>query len=155
MKIAVDISGKIDQKNYDSSLGFKRSDGIKGAVFLKSDTKKKILYRYKGQITNLIEKIHCVLIFHCINEYLENVTEIELCHDINFRRGKRLLITLFENNSISMTKINIFPKQCSGKSDGHWPALKAFRKRKYAMKTISYEMIEKQLLNFKESKSGR
>ena len=43
MKIEIDISGQIQQLNYDSALGFRRENGIEKGVYLKSKTKKKII----------------------------------------------------------------------------------------------------------------
>ncbi len=150
MKMTIDISGQIQQLNLDSALGFKRSDKLSKGVFLKSPTKKEIVMKYRGQITNLIEKMHCIMIYFCIKDYLENVDEIEICRDANFRRIKNLLPLLFkEQNYLSSIKITQ-RKSNTEKSEAHRIALKIFRKKKYAELIIKKEMIENVLLEFKK-----
>jgi len=99
MKIHIDISGQVQQKNLDSSLGFRRSDGLMRAVFLPVRTKKLLFKKYKTQITNLIEKIHCILIYYCIKDSLKGVDGIHICRDGDFRAIKRLLPFLFKGHS--------------------------------------------------------
>ena len=145
----IDISGQVQQINYSSALAFKREDGLSRAVFLRSKTKKEIIGKYKGQITNLIEKIHCILIYYCIMNHIDGIEELLICRDVNFRRLKRLLPYLF-NSDKKFQKIKISSRKGSNpKSNGHAPALKAFRKRKYADIIISMDMIEAKLLEFK------
>jgi len=88
MIIHIDISGQIVQKNHDSAMGFKRSDGLTNSVFLKKEIKKELLNKYKGQVTNLIEKTHTILVFYCIQNHLGNVKEIKICKDCNPRKIK-------------------------------------------------------------------
>ena len=97
MRIEIDISGQVQQKNYDSALGFWRDNGIEKAVHLNSKVKKEMVRKYKGQVTNLIEKIHCILIYYCVKDHLDNVSEIKICKDVNVRRLKNLLPLLFKN----------------------------------------------------------
>ena len=113
---------------------------------MESKTKKEIVKKYKGQVTNLIEKLHCILIYFCIKEHLENVEEIKICKDANFRRIKNLLpLVLKKTKEITIT-------QRGGKEDksaGHKIALKTFRKKKYASLILNKEMIENVLFEFK------
>ncbi len=149
MRISIDISGQVQQMNFDSSLGAKRSDGMTMAVVLPRRTKKAIVRKYKGQITNLMEKIHCIMIYYCIRDHLKEVDEISICRDVKPRVIKPLLSSLFkEYEGFSEVKIT-FRESSETHSNGHWPALKAFRKRKYAKGIIKKEMIEKKLLDFK------
>ena len=63
MHISVDISGQITQKNMDSCLGCRRSDGVERAVFLKSRTKKEVLKKYTDlQVVSIVEKMYCILV---------------------------------------------------------------------------------------------
>lgn len=147
MKISIDISGQVQQKNLDSSLGFKRTDGLTRAVFLPKRTKRAILKKYSGKVTNLIERLHCVMIYYCIKDSLKDVNEIHVCGDVNFRVVKRLLPYFFKGHSgFSNIKITV-RKGDEPKSNGHWPALKAHRKRKYAKAVIKKDMIEKKLFS--------
>src|SRR3989338_8657842 len=98
-KIEVDISGQIQQINYDSALGFWRNNGIEKSVYLDSKVKKEILKKYKGQITSLIEKLHCIMIYFCVKDFLDDVKEIKICQDVNFRRVKNLLPLLFKERN--------------------------------------------------------
>ena len=41
MQIEIDIGGQIQQKNYDSALGFRRENGIVKSVYLRSKDKKE------------------------------------------------------------------------------------------------------------------
>ena len=150
MKIEIDISGQIQQPNLDSALGFKRSDNLEGSVFLKCETKKEILKRYKGQVTHLIEKLHCILIYYCIKNYLEGVNELIICRDVNFRRVKNLLPLLFKENNY-LQGIEIKQRESKGeKSEGHKIAIKTFRDKKVAEVIIKKEMIEHEILEFKK-----
>lgn len=148
MKLHIDISGQIQQKSLNSALGCVREDGVERSVFIKSKIKKEILTKYKGQVTNIIEKIHCILIFYCINDLLEGVDEIIVCKDIDFRRLKRLLPLLFEgkldNKKIMQRESN------SDKSLAHRVAIKTKRNKRHAMKYITKRMVEDVLFKFKK-----
>ena len=134
--IEVDISGQIQQLNYDSALGFRRNNGIEKSVYLKSKIKKEIIRKYKGQVTNLIEKLHCILIYYCIKDSLNEVKEIKVCKDINFRRLKNLLPMLFKDENY-LNKIKITQRKgCEVKSGAHGIALKTFRRQKYCRKKM-------------------
>ncbi len=147
--LEIDISGQIQQINYDSVIGCRRHNGIERTAYLSSKIKKEILKKYKGQVTDLIEKLHCILVYYCIRDKLENVKEIKICQDVSFRRLKNLLPFLFKDrNYIQDISVN----QGEGlepKSGAHRIALKAFRKKEYADIIITKEMIENVLLEFK------
>ncbi len=146
-KIEIDISGQIQQKNLDSALGFRRNDGLRGSVFLKKELKKKINQKYKSQITNLVEKLHCILIYYCIKDHLEGIENIRICKDVNARKIGYLLPFLFKDNEhFSKAKLSFIQGE---KCNGHAPALKSFRHRKWADKIITMEMIENVLFKFK------
>lgn len=147
MIIHIDISGQIQQMNYNSALGFKRSDGLEGSVFLPSKTKKAIIRKYKGQVVRLIEKLHCIMMYYCIKDHLDGVKEIIICKDVNYRRLKDLVPMLFKNH---LEGINIRPRVEKKKSNGHRPAIRAFRKRARSNKIITRDMIERVLFEFKK-----
>ena len=150
MKIYIDISGQIQQINLDSSLGFMRSDGFTNAVFLSSSIKKDIFKKYKGQVTNIIEKLHCIMIYFCIKDHLNGVKEIEICRDVNFRRIKNLLPLLFKEQNY-LKDISLDQRDSnSAQSLGHRVALKVHRKKKYASIIIKKETIENELFKFKK-----
>ena len=156
MRIDIDISGQITQKNLPSSLGFKRSDGLEKAVLLRPEIKKTLLNKYKGVVTNLPEKLYSILIYYAIKDSLIGVREVHICNDTDFRIVKRMLPLLFKEGdlfgSIEITK----RKRSEPSSQGHWPALKAHRKRKNASLIIKEEMIEEKLLELDENcKGGR
>jgi len=150
MNLQIDISGQVQQLNYDSSLGLKRSDGFTRSVYLSCEIKKEIIKKYKGQITNIIEKIHCILIYYCIKDFLDNIDDIIICRDVDFRRVKNLLPLLFKENNY-FNKIILKQRSSEGeKSSAHNIAIKSFRKKRYADLIISKEMIENVLLEFKK-----
>jgi hypothetical protein len=150
MKIEIDVSGQIQQLNYDSALGFRRENGIERGVYLRSNTKKEIVKKYKGQITNLIEKLHCIMIYYCIKDFISEIDEIKVCKDINFRRLKNLLPLLFKEQNY-LNEIRITQRKGDEvKSAAHNIALKTFRRRKYASLIINKEMIEDVLFKFKK-----
>ncbi len=149
-KIEIDISGQIQQLNYDSALGFRRDNGIVKSVYLRSKDKKEIIKKYKNQITNLIEKLHCIMIYFCIKDSLENVKEIKICRDVSFRRIRNLLPLLFKKQNYLRNIKIIQRKGDEAKSAGHNIALKTFRRRKYAEMIIKKEMIEDVLFEFKK-----
>ena len=149
MKIEIDISGQIQQLNYDSALGFRRENGIERSVFIKSETKKAVIKKYKGQIVNLIEKVHCILVYYCIKNYLKDISEIKICRDVDFRTLKNLLPLLFKEFN-HLNNINIIVRKGNEeKSKAHKFALRTFRRKKHAMKIIDKEMIENLLFKFK------
>lgn len=149
MQIEIDISGQVQQLNYDSALGFWRDNGIEKAVYLRSQIKKEVIKKYKGQVTNLIEKLHCILIYYCIKDYLGNVNEIKICKDINVRRLKNLLPLLFKDqNYLENIEVKI-RKGSEPESKAHKIALKTFRRKKFASLLITKEMIENVLFEFK------
>jgi len=152
MKIEIDISGQIQQLNYDSALGFRRENGIEKSVYLRSKDKKEIIKKYKEQVTDLIEKIHCIMIYYCIKDFLDDVSEIKICRDVNFRRVNRLLPFLFKNRDF-LKGIKVIPRKGSeGQSLGHSIALRTFRKKRFAESVIKKEMIEELLFEFKGKK---
>lgn len=148
MRLHIDISGQIQQRNLNSALGAYRDDGEWRSVFVKSKVKKEILKKYKGQVINLVEKLHCILIYYCIKDFLVGVQELVICKDINFRRLTRLLPFLFEDNLL-----NVLVKQresSTEKSRGHNVALKTKKHKRKASLVINQEMIENVLFNFKK-----
>ena len=148
--LEIDISGQIQQLNYDSVIGCMRNDGLKRSSFLSSEIKKNIIKKYRGQVINIIEKLHCILIYYCIKDILENVKKIIICRDINFRIVKNLLPLLFkENNYLKDIKINQ-RDTLSEDSLGHKVAIKTFRKKKYADIVLKEEMVENVLFEFKK-----
>lgn len=149
MNIQIDISGQIQQKNLDSALGFKRSDGKSGSVFLRSQLKQKLTEKYKGQIINFIEKVYCIMVYYAIKDHLSGVKELRICRDVNKRNVVYLLPKLFKDNKDFFNiKISIVGGK-DGKSNGHNPALKAFRHRKYADVILTLEMVENLIFSFK------
>ncbi len=151
-KIEIDISGQIQQPNYDSALGFRRNNGIEKSVYLRSKDKKEILKKYGGQVINLIEKIHCILIYYCIEDELDDINEIKICKDVDFRTLKNLLPLLFKKNDyLKNIKIKV-RKGDEPKSKAHKFALRTFRRRKYANTIINKKMIEDMLFTFKKNK---
>lgn len=149
MIVQIDISGQIQQKNYDSAIGFKRSDGLTNSVFLRKDIKKEIINKYKGQVTNLIEKVHSILIYYCVKDYLANVKEIKICKDCNPRKIKYFLPFLFrEYPKFKDLKVT-FRGGLEPKSIGHKIALRTYRRRKHASILLSKRDIESRLFLFK------
>ncbi len=139
MKLHIDISGQIQQKNLNSALGCKRDDGMERGVFLKSKIKKDILKKYSTQ-KNIIERVHCILIYYCIRDFLEGVDRVVVCRDINFRRMKKLLL-VFLGGKLDGVKI-VQRKSCSEKSLAHNVALKTKRNKKHAKLNITRRMLE-------------
>jgi len=149
-KIEIDISGQIQQLNYNSALGFRRDNGIEKSVYLDSKVKKQIVKKYKSQVTNLIEKLHCIMIYYCVKDDLDSVDEIKICKDVDFRRiGKLLPLLLKEFNNINNVKFS-FREGRDPKSRAHNAALRTFRRKKYADLIIKKEMIENVLFKFKK-----
>ncbi|MBU3924153.1 MAG: hypothetical protein KJ592_04500 [Nanoarchaeota archaeon] len=140
MKLHIDISGQVQQKNLNSALGCKRDDGAEKSVFLKSKIKKDVLLKHKGQVTNLIEKIHCILIYYCVRDFLDGIDEIIICKDVDFRKLKNLLLLLMGDK---LAGINIVQRKSnSEKSFAHNVALKTKRNKKHAQLNVTRRMIE-------------
>jgi len=149
-KIEIDIGGQIQQLNYDSALGFRRDNGLEKSVFLRSQDKKDIIKKYEGQVINLIEKLHCILIYYCIKDSLDDINKIKICSDIKFRVLKNLPPFLFKENNY-LNEIKIIPRRGNERiSSAHSIALRSHRKRRFADNIINKEMIEDVLFNFKK-----
>lgn len=139
MRLHVDISGQIQQKNLNSALGCKRDDGVERSVFLKSKLKKEILNRHSDQ-KNIIEKVHCILVYYCIKDFLDDVDKIVICKDVNFRRMKKLLLVLFGDR---LEGVKVVQRESnSEKSLAHNVALKTKRNKKHAQLNITRRMLE-------------
>jgi len=152
MQISIDISGQITQKNLDSCLGCRRSDGVERAAFLPKRTKREVLKKYTDlQVVSIVEKVYCILVYYRIKDILDDVDRIVVCRDVEFRKVAYLLPLLFSKN-LDFKRIKITPLDRSNakKSNGHYPALKAFRRRSRADKVIKKGMIEDLLTEFKK-----
>jgi len=100
-------------------------------------------------VINFIEKVHCIMIFYAIRSYLDGVNEIKICRDVNKRNVASLLPKLFKDyKAFSSIKISFIGGK-NEKSNGHNPALKTFRHRKYANQILTLKMVEDLLLEFK------
>jgi len=147
MKVHIDISGQIQQKNLNSALGCKWDDGRERSVFLKSKLKKEVLKKYSDQ-KNILEKVHCILIYYCIKDFLDGVDKIIICKDINFRRLKKFLLMLLVDR-LEGIKI-VQRKSNSEKSPAHNVALKTKRHKKHAQLNITRRMLEDILMKNKK-----
>jgi hypothetical protein len=148
IRIHIDISGQITQKNYDSAIGILREDGFEYSVFLRAKDKKDIIRKYKGQVTRLVEKLHCIMIYYALKENLKDANELIICRDINFRKLKSLLHLLFKNNELK--HISVTQRDSEGEQSlAHYVALKAFRDRKRSNLLVTKDMIEELLFEFK------
>lgn len=149
MKVEIDISGQIQQLNLNSSLAFRSKDCQTKCVYLDSKTKKEVIKKYKGQVTNLIEKLHCILIYYCIRDDIKNIREIKICKDVSYRKIKMLLPLILKRLSkVESIKIK-FREGNDPKSAEHNIALRGFRKKIFADIVIKKEMIENVLFEFK------
>ena len=89
------------------------------------------------------------MIYYAIKNHLTGVKEIKICRDVNKRNVAYLLPKLFKDSKeFSNIKISFIGGR-NAKSNGHVPALKTFRHRKYADKVLNLEMVENLLLEFK------
>jgi len=129
-------------------LGCKRGDGVWRTAYLRVQTKRALLRKYKGQVTRLPEKLHCILIYYCIKDLLSGVTEIKICKDINYRVLRQLLPLLFGDKLASVKLIE--RKGLEPQIDAHRSALRAFRRKKYATVFVNKDMVESLLFKFKE-----
>ncbi|MEM2131271.1 MAG: hypothetical protein QXM96_03125 [Candidatus Woesearchaeota archaeon] len=142
MIIHIDISGQITQKNMNSALALKSSDGFEYSVFLRAKDKKFILNKYKF-FKRIEEKVYCIMVFYLLNDKLDkNIEEIVFCRDVNFRKVKNILL-----KTIPPLKNFIIRQRDSDdfNSLAHKVALKTFQgKRKYDI-LITKKMIEEKL----------
>lgn len=145
----IDVSGQVQQKNYDSAIGFARSDGITNSVFLKKEVKREIIGEYKGQITSVIEKVHCILIYYCIRDHLENVREIKICKDCNPRKIRFFLPFLFRDDPHFKGIKIAFRRKREPKSGAHTIALRTHREKKYASHLLDKKDLKSKLFLFK------
>jgi len=86
VKIQIDISGRVNERHMHSFLGLSSANNasICYSVFLPLHVKKDILKEY-GHVVDCIEKLHCILVYHCLVNFLKqnnySVTEIQICSD--------------------------------------------------------------------------
>lgn len=84
MEIEVDISGNMKFLYKDSVLAFATKDGsLFNTVFLDKRLKRKIFIKYKSKIKNLKEKLHCIMIYYCVKDYLNKISEMKICPDVS------------------------------------------------------------------------
>jgi hypothetical protein len=140
MKMHIDISGQVTQLDRPSAMAFVRDDGAVNSVYLDTETKIRITTKHTGKTQNIVEKLHCILVYYCIKDYLENVEELIICRDINPRRLDRILLSLFKGHS-KFPKITVRGHD-KPESEAHEAALSVFRKKSKAKTIITEKMIE-------------
>ncbi len=143
MSMHIDISGQVTQTDKPSSLAFVKDDGSRNVVYVDAETKRRILKRHSGKVENLPEKLHCIMIYFCIKDYLKDVDELVICRDINPRRINKILLSLFKEHG-GFPKI-IIRGHDQPDSDAHFAALSGYRKKSSADLIITDKMINKML----------
>ncbi|MFH1722482.1 MAG: hypothetical protein ABH950_07765 [Candidatus Altiarchaeota archaeon] len=145
LTLHIDISGILKDAYQQSTLGFKRTDGVTGNIYIRHQTKRAYYRKYRNKLTDCVGRLYAIAVYYAIKDYLTNVEKIRFCRDIKFRHVKNYLNQLFVNHKgFKEIKLEL-NNPSNGKSNGHYPALKAFRNRSKAKKFLTLKMIESKL----------
>jgi len=143
-EVEIDISGRIDQKSYDSVIVMLAEDeSLENSVFLKSELKRKVLNRNKD-IKDVVEKVHCIMIYYCAKDYLNEISEMKICPDCSSIKINHYLKFYFKGLK-RFDKIKKRVKEISHASPCHKKALRIFRGKEKPKIIINKEMIMKLL----------
>lgn len=143
-KIEIDISGRIDQKSYNSVIVMLSKDGsLENSIFLSSKLKRQILNKNKD-IKNIIVKLHCILIYYCIKDFIGKISKMKICPDCSPKKIDQYL-KLYFKDSKNFKKIKKRIKGIKHSSLCHKKALRIFRGKEKPKLIISKEMILKLL----------
>ena len=146
-KVEIDISGRIDQRSYNSVIFMLSEDNsLENSIFLNSELKRKILNKNK-HIQDVIVKLHCILIYYCIRDYVNKISEIKVCPDCSPKKIDQYLKFYFKDYK-EFDKIRKRIKGVKHSSLCHKKALRTFRKKEKPKLKITEEMVLK-LLNKK------
>jgi len=148
-KVEVDVSGRIDQKSYDSVMVMLAEDGsLENSVFLSSKLKRKILNENKD-INDIIVKVHCILIYYCVKDFVGEILGMKICPDCSPKKIDQYLNFYFrEVQDFDEVKKRI--KGITHSSLCHKKALRIFRGKEKPRLIIDKEMIMKLLMEVKK-----
>lgn len=139
-KIEIDISGRIDQKSYDSVVVMlNKNRNFENSIILDSKLKKEILNKNKN-IKDINVKLHCILIYYCIKDYIDKILNIQICPDCSPKKIDQYLKFYFKEYK-DFEKIRKRIKGVKHSSLCHKKAIRIFRGKEKPNLKISKEMI--------------
>jgi len=145
MKIEIDISGNMKFLYRDSVIAFATKSGdISNTVFLDKRLKREIFIKYRTRVSNIKEQLHCIMIYYCIENYLDKISEMKICPDISPFKMNQYLRLYIPKNLFSKIKKSISPVKHD--SFVHKIAYRTYRKKVKPKIILNKEMILKLLL---------
>jgi len=146
MHLEIDISGNMKFLYKDSVMAFATKDGkIYNTIFLDKELKRKIFIKYRSRIKNIKEQMHCVMIYYCIKDYINEISEMKICPDVSPNKLHHYLRLLFSSNGLFL-KIKKTIKPVKHNSFAHKIAYKTYKRKIKPNIIITKEMILKLLL---------
>jgi len=146
MKIEIDISGNMKFLYKDSVMAFATKEGdISNTILLDRRLKREIFVKYRSRIKNIKEQMHCIMIYYCIKNYLNKISEMKICPDISPNKLHHYLRLLFSSNNLFL-KIKKVIKPVKHDSFVHKIAYKTYQKKIKPNIILTKEIILKSLL---------
>ena len=145
MKIEVDISGNMKFLYKDSVMAFATEDGkFNNTVYLDKRLKRKVFTKYGSRIKNVKEQLHCIMIYYCIRDYIDQIVEMKICPDISpFKMNQYLRIYLPKDSFVKIKKkITPVGHDCTV----HKIAYRTYKRKIKPKLTLTKEMITELLL---------
>ncbi|MFH1182404.1 MAG: hypothetical protein V1702_05580 [Candidatus Woesearchaeota archaeon] len=120
----IDISGRINEWDKHTFLGY-ATESKNHIVYIDIKTKKDLRLKY-GKITDFVEKFHCLMIYYCIRDHLDNFDSLQICRDCGSAKITKYLNDYFWG-STKYSRLKPFVKPVGNSSRIH-KLLKEMRK---------------------------
>ncbi|MAG02984.1 hypothetical protein CMI42_06610 [Candidatus Pacearchaeota archaeon] len=145
MKIEVDISGNMKFVYRNSVMAFSTKDGkIKNTVLLNKKLKRWIIIKYKSRIKNIKEQLHCIMIFYCIKDHIDKISEMKICPDISPYKMNQYLRLYLPEDYFHKIRKRIVP--VTHESLAHKIAYRTYKRREKPSLILTKDMILELLL---------
>ena len=145
MHIEVDQSGKIEQLNKDTCIAFSNNEEY--CIKLPKQIKQKIVYEYRPKVSQIIQRIFAICVFHCLEDYLNRKELIIIDTEYSGWEAdiKTYLIPLLKSKDKNFDKLKIEFRSIGKDSRAHKVAKSAFVGKSKPNKILTKEDITKWL----------
>ncbi|MDP2909743.1 MAG: hypothetical protein Q8N69_01575 [bacterium] len=145
MRIEMDQSGKIENTNRNTIIGF--SNGISKSIIISGNDKKKLqeLFREAGRHRVFVYKTFAILIFILIKDYLNKLDEIIIDEEYpgKFNLIRSYLFSEIEKIDPDFPKENVVCARIGKKSKAHYVAYGTAIGKRKADKVVKFKDILK------------
>ncbi len=141
MRIEIDQSGKIEQKNMDTVIAL--SNRIEYSVLLPKEVKRRLIDKYKKE-KQLILKLFVICLYYTLENYLHEIVEIVIDKEYEGKDDyiKSLLISFIRKVHPNFDKNFIRFSQITKKSRAHEVAANVKRGKIKPQRILSENDIE-------------